>query len=316
MSDQVRAAAIEAIAKALAPFVKLMLDVGIGSKEAEDLLRTVYVNTAASALEGILGSKPPAAIVALRCGLPRKDVTRRLKQQSLGDNRYAMKVLFNRVLSGWRQDERYLDKHGVPLELKLEGRASFQTLCENYAPDYHPRNVLEELKRVGAVEQSAANRVRVLAETYVAEDVGVESLRELGTHARMVLESMRADLKGAGQPPNVWAQLGLNIDARHLPRLRRNLRERIESLISSADGQLNDPAARATARSEAGTSLGLIIALVGATENQLAVPQAQDAVPKQAIEPTPMEPPLASESSRLRMKAPQKPVVRAKRGSR
>jgi hypothetical protein len=304
MSDQVRAAAIEAIAKALVPVVKLMLDVGIGSKEAEDLLRTVYVNAAASTLEEMLGSKPPVAIVALRCGLPRKDVTRRLKQKSLGDNRYAMKVLFNRVLSGWRQDVRYLDKHGVPLELKLEGRGSFHSLCETYAPDYHPRNVLDELKRVGAIEETKAKKIRVIAETYVAGDVAVESLRELGTHAQMVLESMRADLKGAGQPPNVWAQLGINIDSRHLPRLRRNLRQRVESLISSADGQLNDPAARATARSEASVSLGLIISLVGATENQGSErAQTMAALPATAAEP---ESPAPQETPTVRENGPRK----------
>jgi hypothetical protein len=267
MSDQARNAAVEAIAKALVPLVRVMLDVGIGSKEAEDLLRTVYVNTAARMLEELGGREPPVGLVALRCGLPRKDVGKRLQRQSLRDERYANKLLFNRILDGWREDFTFRDRNGAPLELKVTGPKSFETLCQRYGRDFPPSRILEELKRDGAIVEAKSGRWRLVAKAYRGTDVKIDALSELGTHAQLVLDSMRADLKGSEKPANVHARLAIDVDPRHLPRIRRELRTNIDGLMTIAQRLLDSPTARANPQLGAGAPLGLVVSLVGSTEN-------------------------------------------------
>ena len=73
-----------------------------------------------------------------------------------------------RVLSGWHQDEEFLDPSGEPLLLPATGdKASFASLCSKYSGGVAPATMLKELKHVGAVKEDEDGMMTVKMRTYM-----------------------------------------------------------------------------------------------------------------------------------------------------
>lgn len=147
--------ALRFLGTVLRPIVRLCMRLGVSANQANDLMRWLFVDEFYKTENLWHRRQPFASRAALLSGLSRKEVGRLRDVNDEEDavvterqNRAA------RVLSGWRNDKRFLDEEGKPAVLPLKSTSSvssFHTLVAAYSGDVPPRTVLDELRRAKCV---------------------------------------------------------------------------------------------------------------------------------------------------------------------
>ena len=94
-----------------------------------------------------------------------------------------------RLLSGWHQDNTYLDAIGRPLPLPEDGPApSFRALFNAYGGDTPEQTLLKELRSAGSIDQDDDGRFVARRRYHMPGELDEGALRFLGTnlfdHAR------------------------------------------------------------------------------------------------------------------------------------
>lgn len=257
-----REAAVNAAARAFLPIARMMLEVGVGSKEAEAVLRRAFVDAAHSMLCRELGPNVPVTTVAMRCGLDRKAVAKHMHSQALGYAHDVRPLRLNRILDAWHTHPEFISSVGRPKVLPLYGRVSFDTLVRRFAGDVYPPSVLEELTRVGAVERAGRSSVRAAMRTFVVGDVRADALDEAGALSEDVLESLRLNAFRNSPPRLASVAVSLNVDSRQVPRIRNLLRDRCDAFEKTVRDILEDGALPVEA-STARVRLGILTIEVG-----------------------------------------------------
>ncbi len=205
LDNKLKQAAFSSVSILMRPIARILLRCGVTWKEVAELIKLIYVDVA-TADYGKHGRPANASRVAILTGLSRRDVKRARDALEEGSGA-ALEPLTrinhaSRVLSGWFQDQDFLDGKGAPRLLPLAGERGFAGLTKRYAPDIPSTAMLKELKSVGAVTATAAGRLRVKMRYYapaapdeaavlragsVLEDIGhtvTENLLREETHAR------------------------------------------------------------------------------------------------------------------------------------
>ncbi len=225
------------------PLARLLVEHGISSPEAERLLRAVCVREVAKA-GAIPGKRPNASRVALVTGVDRGEVRRILKTRyragEVNDRRHRV----NRVLTGWHSDTTY-STGGRPLLLPIKAikdrdykRGNFWALARRYAPGVYPGLILSELVRVGAVEELENGRLRVRTRQYSAAEFSRESVSELGTRVRDLIQTMLNNATEASWPRICRTVETTAIDPKVLPLIRKLFADRSESMLSGVRKEL------------------------------------------------------------------------------
>jgi hypothetical protein len=234
---------LKAVETVFEPFVRLLVEHGISSREAERLLRAVCVREVAKA-DAIPGKRPNVSRVALVTGLDRGEVTRILKTRDktagFDDRRHRV----NKVLAGWHSDAAY-SSGGRPLSLPVKAarargykRNNFWALARRYAPGVYPGLILSELVRVGAVEELKNGRLRVRAREYRAAEFSRESVSELGTRVRDLMQTMLNNATDTSWPRICRTVESTDIDPKFLPLIRKLFADRSESMLSGVREEL------------------------------------------------------------------------------
>ena len=184
-----------AIARLLRPLFRLLLRHSVSFGAFEDLAKRTYIQVALDDF-GIPGKKPSISRASILSGLTRKEVQRlvsvpRNDGSEAGEhyNRAA------RVVTGWVRDTAFLDANGEPRPLAPDGDPSFAALVRRYSGDMPARAVLDELLRVGAVQQRKDGRIELLTRAYVPQGSAVEKLRILGTDVADLIETIDHNLQ-------------------------------------------------------------------------------------------------------------------------
>lgn len=171
MSGTIKEFVLPAFTKLMRPLVQILLRNGIAFGEFAEILKRLYVESAVSTFDAA-HSPITESKVALATGLSRTDVARLLGEPPLDIE--ALEAQTNRVgriLTCWHQEPDFTGPYGFPLELPFEaghGRRSFVELVRRAGgSEIEPRELLEELDRVGAVAVLENGLVRVLARSYV-----------------------------------------------------------------------------------------------------------------------------------------------------
>jgi len=152
MPDSSSDVALEAALQAAAPLVEFLLNEGVNYTRFTSALKTVFVGRAEQVLAAH-GAKVNDSSISTLSGVHRKDVRAwreagevPVRSKSLGS---AMQV-FTR----WASDPAYCDARGKPRILPRTGLGgSFEELAKVVSKDVHPRALLQELVRLGVVEQ-------------------------------------------------------------------------------------------------------------------------------------------------------------------
>ncbi len=166
----------------LRPLVRILLRHGFSYGDFTDVSKAVFFEVAAEDFS-LTGSRSSDSRVAILTGLTRKEVA---KQKQLALRREmpspGSMSRASRVLWGWHQDPDFTGPFDVPLTLSFDKRRpNFVELVKRYSGDMPARAMLEELIRVGAVQQTSEGDYEVLKRSYIPVQATEESINRLGT---------------------------------------------------------------------------------------------------------------------------------------
>lgn len=237
METPVHTALVTAISRILRPLVRLLLRHEIPFGVMADVVKQVYIDVAIQEF-GLPGRKQTTSRVAILTGLSRKEVAR-LQRLPRGDD-HAVRQQYNRaarVISAWVRDPEFHDASGQPVSLPVEGSPpSFGVLVRRYSGDMPMRAILDELLRVGAVEQLADGRLRLLARSYVPAAGEVEKLGILGTDVADLIATIDWNLQRP--PADAYFQRKVqydNLPSEVMSQLHGEIRARAQALIEQLD---------------------------------------------------------------------------------
>ncbi len=226
--------------RVLRPLVRLLLRHGVPFGTFADLAKGVYVDVALDEF-GIPGRKQTHSRVSVLTGLSRKEVLRVTRLERPDDTETAGRYhRAARVIGGWVRDERFHDGSGNPAPLPVEGEGTdFAGLVKEYSGDVPHRAILDELLRVGAVERTADDKVRLLARAYIPVAGDEEKLEIFGTDTAFLIETIDHNL--LAEPGKAFFQRKTmydNLPAEAVEELRSDLAIRAEKFLEQADRKL------------------------------------------------------------------------------
>jgi len=145
-----------ALLKALRPIARFLMKAGIGYREFAEISKCAFVDVATSDY-GLRGRPTNISRVAVMTGLTRKEVKRLRQKIAAGSQIVLDKVIPPaEIIQKWHTDPKFLDDSDRPLTLPFDGESpSFAELVKKFGGDIPPDAMRTELKRVGAVAESA-----------------------------------------------------------------------------------------------------------------------------------------------------------------
>ena len=161
---------LDAFKKILRPFIGVLLRNGVSIAEFIELIKTAFVEVAANDFE-VPGKKMSQSRVAIVTGLTRKEVARVIKEEHRRLDGYegSPQGRAARVLLGWHMDDDFIGPYGTPNDLPFDAKEglTFSDLVKRHSGDMPARAMLDELLRIGAVEETKDSLYRVLMRTYI-----------------------------------------------------------------------------------------------------------------------------------------------------
>jgi len=245
MSDSVKSGLLAAYSKLLRPLIRILLRHGVTYAELSEVVKTVYVATAAHEFR-VPGKKMSKARIAIVTGLTRKEVQR----ISEIDNKEKSGLKTNlsrigRVLSGWHTDPDFTGPYGMPLELRYDSElaadATFVRLVQRYSGDMTPRAMLDELLRVGAVVETDQSWFKVVRREYVPHTLAPDFLERVGRGVHNFVHTIEMNMQKAGPGKGrfertVRPDSGLKIE--DLPLFDQYVRQKSQALLEDIDNWL------------------------------------------------------------------------------
>lgn len=165
-----RASVVAALRRVLQPLVRLLVGQGITYPFLTEVLKSVYVETAAK--EFTVGGKLATdSRLTLLTGVHRKDIRRLRRETPPAVEPTPAMTLGTQIVARWLGHSAYLDRSGHPRALPRTpskgGAESFAALAEKVSQNVRPRSVLDELTRLGVVEVDADDMVHLVTSGFV-----------------------------------------------------------------------------------------------------------------------------------------------------
>ena len=202
-SDPKFDALVDALGGVLRPLVGLLIENRITFPWLSGFLKTIFVDVANREFR-IERKQQTDSRITLLTGVHRKDI-RRLRtkneyQLDAPDNVY----LGAQLVAVWSGDKRFLDSRGKPRALnrvKRDSRdLSFEDLVSSVSRDIGPRAVLDELLRLGVVDLTGTDKVRLRETAYVPSKGFEEKIFYLGANVHDHLAAARANVNSDDPP--------------------------------------------------------------------------------------------------------------------
>jgi hypothetical protein len=153
-AESIQEAARKSLTKLFRPLSTFALDCGLSISEANLILRTAAVQSAAvRQLEN--SNRVNISGIAAITGIPRGEVSRILNRSGSLTIRAikGRQNIASKILSAWHCDPNYLTVSRRPRNLKIFGGGpTFESLVRRYGQGIPTRAVLDELKHVGAIQ--------------------------------------------------------------------------------------------------------------------------------------------------------------------
>lgn len=197
MSNTIYSILNESALKILRPLVRVMLRNGVSCGSFEELVRKAYVDEAFS-MGGVNQKKVTVSSVSAQTGLSRKEVKRlnelEATQHEDIEQKYNRAV---RVISGWRNEQKFTDANGKPKTLALnEDDDSFSALVKQYSGDIPTKAMLNLLVAADCVTVQN-DEVRLIKHAYVPGKDSAEVIRILGTDTNELINTIDYNLTAA-----------------------------------------------------------------------------------------------------------------------
>ena len=221
-------ALLRALRRPLRPLLRLLIRAGVTFPVFAEMLRGLYVETAAKDLSPD-GRPPTDSRLTLLTGVHRKEIRRLREEPPPGDDAPPAVVTLNsQLIARWLGLPATTDAAGAPLPLT---RAEFDALVAAVTTDLRPRSVLDSWIGQGIASLDAEERVRLNVSAFVPRE-GVEArlfyfARNLHDHVAAAAANVAAD----GAPPFLERSL-------HYGRLSPEAAARLEAAGRAAAQQL------------------------------------------------------------------------------
>lgn len=184
----------KAVTRVLSPLVRLLLRHGVSHAEFANWAKQAYVNEAEVHF-GINGKSPTVSRMAIVTGINRKEV-KRIRELpadvNTGVSKHNRAV---RVVTGWLQDQEFHNSRGQPAPLEYgDPDDSFNRLVKRYGGDVPARAMLDELSRVGTVN-NVGGKVSLQHKGYIPHQSESALLDIFATSASDLLTTLDYNLK-------------------------------------------------------------------------------------------------------------------------
>ena len=175
------------------PLVRIMLRLNVPYHECTEVLKWTYVDVADRHF-GINGKKPTKSRMSVITGLSRTQVDLQTKKDLFDDqeqpNKWHRAV---RVLTGWVEDEDFLDPHGKtkPIPLEDDQEPDFKTLVDRYSGGSTYRSIMDDLLISGSIKVKNGE-VELLKPYYLTENDqdDIQKIDFLGVSTQYLLETI------------------------------------------------------------------------------------------------------------------------------
>jgi len=217
MSENFKATLIAAFKPLMRPLVRILVRNGVSFGEFSELLKTVFVESAQDVLQ-LADSKQSVSRIAITTGLTRLEVSRLLTQTDEDAEALAGRLSrVGRLLTGWHQDSDFTGPYGIPYEVQFDGvpgRRSFCELARRYTGDVPAEEMLDELKRIGAVLDLGNGYYRVLIRSYIPSAADPAKFHAMSVAftdlAKTLDQNLRPDEDHKLFERRVWAPNGIS----------------------------------------------------------------------------------------------------------
>lgn len=184
----------KAVTRMLSPLVRLLLRHGVSHAEFANWAKQAYVNEADMHF-GLDDKSPTVSRTAIITGINRKEVKRIRELPSNVDTGVSKHNRAVRVVTGWIQDEHFLNSRGQPKALVYgDPEDSFNQLVKRFGGDVPARAMLDELVRVGTVK-NINGKVSLLHKGYVPHESESALLDIFSTSAKDLLTTLDHNLR-------------------------------------------------------------------------------------------------------------------------
>jgi hypothetical protein len=185
----------------LKPFAGLLLQRELGISDAEEMLKRAFVGSSVSALEA-MGQRPTVSAVSVATGIHRRDVKRLMSIDPSIEAAQPKHSAVSRARLIWATDKNYLDSNGRPRRIpKTESpnEYSFVTLAASVSKDIHPRALLDEMHRLGAINIDG-DYVTLLHLEYQPPKDQDELIRLAGANIGDHISAVKFNVSNTGNP--------------------------------------------------------------------------------------------------------------------
>lgn len=293
VGDVSRRLALDAMAKALMPLVRLFLKAGLGAGEFVIAVKLAFIRVAAE--NARIGRRLNYSVISATTGLTRKEVKALLevvKQDAELPTRNISRQRTARVLHGWKTDPAFLDNVGNPSVLPMSGMdASFAVLVRRYGGDVTPMSVFKELERSGAVTRTSAGMVRLRKRSLRAKGYSGETLTEIAGRVHDMAMTMVTNIEKGDRQIYTGFQDVDGVQADIAALFHSIFSERAATLLDGVDRwiatqkKLRQPVAEGDPKARVGIGVYLV-ADQGPTDHPLKTAAAHAPKPGRRRKPT------------------------------
>jgi hypothetical protein len=265
MSENFKATLLSAFRPLMRPLVRILVRNGVSYGEFAELLKSVFVDSAQDVLQ-MPDSRQSVSRIAITTGLTRLEVSRLLTQTDEDVEALLGRLSrVGRLLTGWHQDSDFTGPYGIPYEVQFEGpigRRSFTELVRRYTSDVPADEMLDEMKRIGAVLDLGNGYYRVLIRLYIPSAADPAKFHAMSVAftdlAKTLDQNLRPDEDQKIFERRVWAPNGITpTDALDFDLY---VKDRGQQFLESLDDWLSTREAEA-ARSGADQSVKVGVAM-------------------------------------------------------
>jgi hypothetical protein len=246
VSDITKEQTLGLLGGVLEPVIRLMLRAGVTWREFSEVSKAKFVDVATADF-GIRGRPTNASRVAILTGLDRRDV-RRLRKTTPQTPTKGYQSKGSHILSMWHHQPDFLDAHGQPAALAVDGEgATFAELMRRYAPALPVVAMIKELKSAGAIEERSDGRLRALKKAYVPTGVSAERMRIWSSVLSDIANTIEHNFSRNEVTPARFERraYSLRIDRKALPEFRELLAAEGQALLERLDDWLDAHQVRA-----------------------------------------------------------------------
>jgi len=199
MVDSVRSGLLTAFRVLMRPLVRILIRNGISHNELSETLKLVFVDVADVDF-ALPDRKASQSRVAILTGLSRKEVAKQVAilQGKEGAIEVGNLNRVTRILQGWHTESVYTGPYGMPQELTFEsedGVCLAELIRHSCGDDVPPRAMVDELLRVGVIEQIPNGSFKVLTRAYVPKNLHPDAIERLGSVIRNFVTTIEHNME-------------------------------------------------------------------------------------------------------------------------